>query len=163
MKPPLWAPWRLSYILSDKPSGCIFCDFPQKGPDPETLVLHVEEHAFVILNRYPYINGHLMVVPRAHVGHLADLAPEVHAATTELLRVTAGILREAYGPEGMNIGMNLGRVGGAGIDEHVHYHILPRWNGDTNFMSVLGDTRVIGQGLAETWADLRPYFARLSS
>ena len=157
----LYAPWRMAYILGDKPQGCIFCEYPARGVSPETLVLHVAEHAFVVLNRYPYINGHVMVIPRAHVSHVADLEPAAHAATAQLLQATAGILRTVLRPDGMNLGMNVGHAAGAGIDSHVHYHIVPRWVGDSNFVDVVGGTRVLNEGLDATFAKLAPHFAHL--
>ena len=161
MRPTIWAPWRIDYILSDKPDGCIFCEFPDHGPGLQNYVLHVQERAFVVLNRYPYTNGHLMVVPRAHVSRLGDLDAETMKDTALLLQETERIVREAIGPEGVNIGLNQGRAAGAGIDAHLHWHLVPRWIGDGNYVAVVGETRVINQSLEDAWRLLRPHFERL--
>jgi ATP adenylyltransferase len=158
----LWAPWRMAYILSgdEKSEECIFCAFPARGKDRwrEHLILTVEEHALVMMNKFPYNNGHLMVIPRAHVADPAELSVEANAATSELLRRTTTLLRGALGAHGFNLGMNLGRVAGAGIDQHCHWHIVPRWNGDTNFMPVVGDVKVLSEHLLGTYDRLRPLF-----
>jgi ATP adenylyltransferase len=157
MTQPLWAPWRLEYIQqADAQSGCVFCDEAAGAIDPVTsLLVHRGDEAIVILNKYPYSSGHLMVAPQRHVGELADLsdaeALEIHrqgAAAVETLRA-------AYGPDGFNLGWNLGRVAGAGIADHVHMHVVPRWSGDTNFMPVLADVKVIPEHLLETRDRLR--------
>ncbi|MFZ9887838.1 MAG: HIT family protein [Myxococcota bacterium] len=175
----MYAPWRLAFIKGQEtetlpsPTGCIFCDYPipfgatlDDGPPPKglsntrrdrdraRLIVTSREHAFVILNKYPYGNGHVMVVPRTHTHRLEDLSPSAFAAVHELLHETVAAVRAAYEPHGMNIGMNMGRAAGAGIDEHVHYHVVPRWNGDVNFMPVLADTKVINEGLNDTWTRL---------
>jgi ATP adenylyltransferase len=156
----LWAPWRAAFIHGPKPAGCIFCDFPAQGEanDRANLIVHRSAHAFAILNRYPYNSGHLMVVPRQHGAELEALPPEafedLHA---ELLRAVRAV-RAAYEPEGLNLGMNLGRVAGAGIADHLHYHIVPRWGGDTNFMPVAADTRVMIELLDASWLRLREAF-----
>lgn len=148
----IWAPWRVGYILGDTPppgaTGCIFCDKPGAGDDEAHLVVARAKHCFVLLNLYPYNNGHLMVAPYRHVARLEDLPDEEIA---ELMQVAARIepvLRATMNPDGFNIGMNVGRVAGAGIDAHLHLHIVPRWGGDTNFMPVLGDTKIIPQSLS---------------
>lgn len=162
MERPLWAPWRMAYIQAGKQPGCIFCDFPaQEGEeaDRRNLVVHRSPQAFTILNRFPYNSGHLMVVPRAHVQTLEELEPEPFAdLQRELVRALAA-MRRAYRPEGVNLGMNLGRAGGAGIEEHLHWHLVPRWAGDTNFMPVIGDVRVVPEALDESWLRLRAAFA----
>jgi len=127
-------------------------------PQSDSLVVHVADLAFVVLNKFPYNNGHLMVIPRAHVQDPAELTVEQHAATGELLRRTTTILKQALAAQGFNLGMNLGRVAGAGIDQHCHWHIVPRWNGDTNFMPVVGDVKVLSEHLAGTYDRLLPYF-----
>jgi ATP adenylyltransferase len=142
---PLWAPWRLEYVQhADELDRCIFCE-----PEPE-LLLHQSEHASVLLNRFPYASGHLLVAPRRHVGDLAalsdDEALEIHALSVQGMEA----LRAVYAPHGFNLGWNLGRVAGAGIEDHVHLHVVPRWNGDTSFMPVLGDVKVIPDALAAT-------------
>lgn len=133
--------------------GCIFCDLPAAGPprQRENLIFSCGERAFIIMNRYPYNNAHLMVVPRMHVSDPSLLPPATYHLLTELLRRTTSALREAASPHGINLGMNLGRTAGAGIHEHCHYHLVPRWDGDTNFMPVVGGAKVISEGLMETY------------
>ena len=161
MERPLWAPWRMEFIDAPKPDGCIFCDFPaQIGEDADrgNLIAHRSARSFTILNRFPYNSGHLMVVPRAHVSALEDLSGEDLAdLQAELLRAVQ-VIRAVYRPEGMNVGMNLGRVAGAGIADHLHWHIVPRWGGDTNFMPVLADTKVMVEHLDGAWEKLRRGF-----
>jgi ATP adenylyltransferase len=161
----LWAPWRAAYVLgeTEAAAGCIFCVKPARGPDhfAEELILHATPEASVMMNAFPYNNGHVLVAPRAHVARVADLAPAMHDALFRLVTATAGVLERALSTEGMNIGINVGRVAGAGITDHAHVHLVPRWNGDTNFMPVLGEAKVIAQHLAATYAALRPYFVDL--
>lgn len=161
MEKPLWAPWRMEYILSKKPKECIFCEFPAapEADDRKNLVVHRSAHAFTCLNRYPYNSGHVMVIPRGHVDDLAALSPEEYADLGEELRRVIAVLEATYAPEGMNVGMNLGRAGGAGIDEHLHWHVVPRWVGDNNFMPVLADQRVVVEALDAAWDRLRAGFA----
>jgi ATP adenylyltransferase len=156
----LWAPWRLEFIHAPKPEGCIFCRFPAEpeANDRRNLIVHRGARSFAVLNRYPYNSGHLMVIPYAHVADLDALAPEELHDLHEELRLAARVLRAVYQPEGLNIGMNLGRVAGAGIADHLHYHLVPRWNGDTNFMPVLADTRVLVEHLDGAWQRLRAGF-----
>ena len=156
----LWAPWRLAFIEKGPQEGCIFCRFPEEGPaaDRKNLIVHRAPRAFAILNRYPYNSGHLMVVPRAHVARFEALSPEDFHALHEELRLAEGVLRAVYRPDGMNVGMNLGRVAGAGIADHLHYHLVPRWAGDTNFMPVLADTRVMVEHLDATYERVRRGF-----
>jgi len=157
----LWAPWRLAFIEGgEKPAGCIFCLFPAENRDRERLILGRSAHAFVILNKFPYNNGHLMVVPRAHVSSLDALSDDAFDDLQRTLRTSIAVLRDAYGPDAMNVGMNLGRAAGAGIADHLHWHAVPRWAGDVNFMPVLAETRVIPEHLDATWAKLRPAFDR---
>jgi ATP adenylyltransferase len=160
---PLWAPWRIEYILSEKPKGCIFCDFPAapEEDDRKNLVVHRSAHSFTCLNRYPYNSGHVMVIPRAHVQELGALSAEAFADLGEELRRAVAALGAAYKPQGMNVGMNLGRPAGAGIEEHLHWHVVPRWVGDNNFMPVLADQRVVVEALDAAWERLRPAFAAL--
>jgi ATP adenylyltransferase len=146
----LWAPWRLEYIArADELPGCVFCR-AAAGDDEEMLVVHRGREAFVLLNRFPYASGHLMVAPFRHVGDLGDLsdgeAVEVHRLAAQGL----GALSATYAPEGYNLGWNLGRIAGAGIVDHVHEHVVPRWAGDTNFMPVLADVKVLPEHLVET-------------
>ncbi len=154
----LWAPWRIEYILQPKPGGCIFCDKPKEKNDRDNLILYRGKTCFVIMNFYPYNNGHLMVVPYRHIPELAALTEDEQAEMMKLLTDSSEILKKVLNAEGLNIGMNLGRIAGAGIDDHIHFHIVPRWNGDTNFMPVTGNTRVISQGLYESWDLLYPMF-----
>ncbi len=158
----LWAPWRASYIRKGekKSEGCIFCEFPQKGPASykEHFILYSSEKAFVIFNLYPYNAGHLMVIPRRHVSDLSELPKEEYQALCELLQKTVAILKQELLPEGMNLGMNLGKAAGAGIADHCHFHVVPRWNGDTNFMPVVAETKVIGKSLGELYQKLLPAF-----
>ena len=155
----LWAPWRMELIArGEQPAGCIFCDLPRSCDDRKSLVLGRTERTFAILNRFPYNNGHLMVVPRTHAAELLALSPEENAELAEMLRVAVRLVGQAYGPQGYNLGMNLGRMAGAGIADHLHWHVVPRWNGDTNFMPVLGDTKVMIEHLYESWERLRPLF-----
>lgn len=154
----LWAPWRMEYILQEKPVGCIFCDKPREARDCENLILHRGAACFVIMNFYPYNNGHLMVVPYRHTADLAGLSADEQREMMHLLGRCTEVLGAQMHPQGFNIGMNLGRVAGAGIDEHLHFHIVPRWNGDTNFMPVTGHTKVLSQGLQESWEALHGLF-----
>jgi len=164
----LWAPWRMAYILSAQgeqgPQECIFCRFPEDGAERhvEHQILCCTPHAFVIMNRFPYNSGHIMVVPRAHAADLMQLSEDAYQATCQLLRRSLDILLRELGAHGANLGMNIGRVAGAGIDQHAHFHIVPRWNGDTNFMPVVGDTKVLSEHLLGTYEKLRPAFASLN-
>jgi ATP adenylyltransferase len=160
MERPIWAPWRMEFIAGEKPAGCIFCDFPASPPsdDRKHLIVHRAEHAFVILNRFPYTSGHLMVVPRRHGADLDALPPVEWAGLQELLRKAAAVLRATYRPDGLNVGMNLGRAGGAGIVDHLHWHLVPRWLGDNNFMPVLADIRVMVDHLDSSWEKVRAGF-----
>ena len=156
----LWAPWRMNYILGPKPDTCIFCLPPaEDGEDEERLVLRRGRHAFVIMNKFPYNNGHLMVVPYGHTCDITSLAPEVSLECMELIQLCAKALKRFASPDGINLGMNLGRAAGAGVDEHMHWHVVPRWNGDASFIAVTAETRVVPQYLAEVYAALRPLFA----
>lgn len=161
----LFAPWRMAYILSGEElsTECIFCRFPAEGRERyrEHLILCVQPHAFVIMNRYPYNNGHLLIVPHPHAADPADLPPETYDATARLVRDATSALRRAFDPQGFNIGQNLGRVAGAGIDQHCHWHIVPRWNGDTSFMPILSETKVVSEHLEATYERLLPEFAAL--
>jgi ATP adenylyltransferase len=152
----LWTPWRYQYVTKGElPSGCVFCAAAGGGDDRANLIVHRASHNFIILNRFPYTNGHVMVVPFQHVSTLEDLAEEALLEMMRLARECEKHLRATYRPDGLNIGMNLGRSAGAGIAGHVHMHILPRWAGDTNFMTVTGETRVLPEDLAATWEKLK--------
>jgi ATP adenylyltransferase len=148
----------MEYILGPKAGACVFCAYAVGEPRRADGVLVVQPHAFVCLNKYPFASGHLLVVPRRHAGDLAELGDEEYAGTMALLRDTVAALGRALRPEGYNVGFNLGKVAGAGIAEHLHAHVVPRWGGDTNFMPVLADTRVMPEHLDATWARLRPFF-----
>jgi ATP adenylyltransferase len=157
----LWSPWRMEYIRSavaEEPEGCFFCEALAKDDDEGTLILARGELAFVILNAYPYNPGHLMVATNRHVGELEELTPGELADSGALQQRSLRALRESSNPDGFNVGMNLGRVAGAGIPGHLHWHVVPRWNGDTNFMPVVGETKVLPELLSETYARLKPLF-----
>ena len=158
----LWAPWRMAYILGDEPTeeGCILCNRAacrEEKKRREWGILRADEHGFIIQNRYPYNNGHLMVVPVRHVASPMDLADEEYHALGDLIRVSIRAIEKVMQPHGYNIGMNLGLTAGAGIHEHCHYHIVPRWNGDTSFISVLSDTKVISESLLASYDRLLPH------
>jgi len=154
----LWAPWRMEYILSNEEVGCFICDLTQAEPSEENLLLYRNEHAMVLMNKYPYNNGHILVAPVAHTADLTELTEPEYGQTMELFRFSLKALENLMAPEGFNAGLNLGKTGGAGLEEHVHFHIVPRWHGDTNFMPVIGDMRVIPEALIETYGYLRPLF-----
>ena len=158
----LWAPWRHAYVTSASGGtpGCIFCDTSEPGRDE--LILVRGRVSFVILNLYPYNTGHLMVVPNRHVATLASTTAEEQAELMRLTRHAEMALTEAYQLHGLNIGVNLGRPAGAGVLDHLHVHLVPRWNGDTSFMTVLGNVRVLPEELSETGKRLRPIFERLA-
>lgn len=156
----LWAPWRMAYILEEKQEGCIFCKKPMEKKDKKNLILHQSDHAFVIMNKFPYNNGHLMVVPKRHCIDLDQLGEKEFQDLSHLLRASTQVLRRCLHPHGFNIGMNVGRVGGAG-EEHIHFHIVPRWAGDTNFMPVLGETKIIPEYLEKTYEKLHSAFLDL--
>ncbi len=160
MEKPLWAPWRMEFIRAEKPKGCIFCEFPAAPPsqDRANLVVHRSTHAFTCLNRYPYNSGHLMVIPRSHVSDLGALAAEAHADLQDELRRAVAVVKRVYAPDGMNVGMNLGRAAGAGIADHLHWHVVPRWVGDNNFMPVIADQRVVPEALDDAWVKLHAGF-----
>lgn len=151
----LWTPWRMKYILSEKGAGCLFCEVIADNKDFENLVLYRGKKAFIMLNAYPYNNGHVMVAPNAHVKDLDQLDTET--LTELMLLVTKSIraLKKSMNPEGFNVGVNMGAVAGAGIEEHVHIHVVPRWCGDTNFMPVLAGTRLIPEELHDTYRKLQ--------
>lgn len=158
----LFTPWRMEYILSAKQPGCIFCDMLEAGDDRELLVLHRGQRAFLVLNRYPYNNGHFMAVPYRHVDTLEDLSPEEMTEIMMLAALGMRALRRVSCPDGFNLGVNVGAVAGAGVKDHLHLHVVPRWGGDTNYMSVLAATRVIPQALAETYDQLEAAVAALA-
>jgi ATP adenylyltransferase len=148
---PLWAPWRIEYITGPKGDGCVFCAAAQTDAEESSLVVERGQRCFTMLNAFPYAPGHLMVVPRSHVDGLADLTDDEALELMQLARRAIVVLEEVMTPGGFNVGMNIGAVAGAGISDHVHLHVVPRWQGDTNFMPVLADTRTIPQALEATW------------
>ena len=162
--PVLWAPWRMAYIAGPKDSGCFFCSVPDH-PDQwiDGLVLDATPTVLVMMNRFPYANGHVMVAPRTHTGDLQNLSAEQFVAVMETVRRSARILETVFKPDGMNIGINLGRAAGAGVADHLHWHLVPRWLGDTNFMPMIGEVRVIPEHLTATYERLRPHFAAARS
>ncbi|MBO9369346.1 MAG: HIT domain-containing protein [Chloroflexi bacterium] len=152
----LWSPWRMSYIENhSKEEGCVFCRLQAMEDSPENLIVFRGQRAYVILNRYPYTSGHLMVVPYVHVSTLEDLDAPTRAEMMELTTQSMRVLRRVYRPHAFNIGANIGEAAGAGVKEHVHIHIVPRWVGDTNFMSTLGETRVLPEALEDTFRKVR--------
>jgi ATP adenylyltransferase len=142
----------------EAPSGCIFCDLPLERDDRKNLILGRTGRTFAMLNKYPYNNGHLMVIPRMHASDVHALPDADYQELSDMLRVALRLVGRAYAPQGANLGMNLGRVAGAGIADHLHWHVVPRWGGDTNFMPVLADTKVMVEHLNATWDRLRPLF-----
>lgn len=159
----LWSPWRLEYVTSSKPeTGCIFCE-AHRPPHPDSLIVYEGTSAYVILNLYPYNNGHLMVVPYRHVPSLSALSAEELREIALLLQRSELALTEAYQPHGINVGINLGEPAGAGVLDHLHVHVVPRWNGDTNFMTVIGEMRVLPEDLGASAKRLRPIFAKLTA
>lgn len=159
----LWSPWRLEYVTSNKAdTGCVFCDV-SRPPSPDSLIVYERKTCYVILNLYPYNNGHLLIVPYRHTPSLASLTTEELHETAELMQLCERALLEAYQPHGINVGVNLGKPAGAGVLEHVHVHVVPRWNGDTNFMTVVGETRVLPEELGQSAARLKPLFHKLGN
>ena len=155
------APWRINYILGPKPDGCVFCLPEQTDTDEQRFVLHRAEHCFVIMNIYPYSNGHLMVTPYRHVSNITELEPAELHEIMDYVQKSAFVLRQAFNPQGINIGINVGEAAGAGIREHLHVHLVPRWNGDHSFMAVMAETNVIPEHLRSTYGRLKPLFNNL--
>ena len=155
----MWAPWRIEYILGEKPGGCVLCDMPGMDADDRNFIVHRGAACYVIMNLYPYNSGHLMVVPLRHLSEYEDLTADERAESAELTARAVRALKKAMKPDGFNIGANLGKAAGAGIDEHLHVHIVPRWSGDVNFMTAVGGMRVIPQCLEETYRTLKEAFA----
>jgi len=154
----IWAPWRIQYILEEKPGGCILCDKPKEDKDVQNYILYRGGKNFIMMNSYPYNPGHLLVAPYRHTANLEELTEEERNEHFELISRSIRVLREAFQPGGFNIGANIGKVAGAGIDDHFHSHIVPRWQGDTNFIPVLSDIRVVPQALADTYKTLEGKF-----
>ena len=158
----LWSPWRSEYVTgAGGDGGCIFCDALARGDDVEARILYRGPRTFVILNAFPYNTGHLMIAPQRHAGELHELDGEERPELMEIASRSVQIVRDAMEPHGFNLGMNLGEVAGAGVPGHLHLHVVPRWGGDTNFMPVVGQTKVLPEMLAETDAKLRPHFSNL--
>ena len=157
----IWAPWRLPYVKDaskDTDEGCIFCTKPGEDDDEANLIVHRGDRCFVILNKFPYTNGHLMVAPFEHLPSLPELDADTVAELMALAQRAMIVLDEAYGPQGYNAGLNQGRIAGAGFEGHIHLHVVPRWAGDTNYMPVIADTRVMPQSLEDSYAALRGQF-----
>lgn len=159
----LWAPWRMAYIDQDAgEAGCIFCNRTRLQERREALVLARTAHAIVMLNKYPYNNGHLLLAPHRHERHLSALSSAEYVDINEALRRSIDIVHEVLKPSGINLGMNLGKCAGAGVEDHLHWHLVPRWEGDTNFMPVIGETRVMPQHLLASYDRLAPHFDNFS-
>jgi ATP adenylyltransferase len=157
----IWAPWRLPYVkdaAKDAEEECIFCAKPREDDDEANLIVHRGDRSFVILNKFPYTNGHLMVAPYEHLATLPEVSAETLAELMELTQRGIRALERAYAPHGFNVGCNQGRIAGAGFEHHIHMHVVPRWGGDNNFMPVLADTRVLPQALEESYEALRASF-----
>ena len=154
----VWTPWRYAYISNAaKISGCVFCELPKKS-DEEAFIVHRAKHCFIILNAFPYTSGHVMIVPLAHLDRLERLPQDAAHEMMDLAQKMETVLRSTYKPDGVNLGMNIGEAAGAGIAGHVHMHVLPRWVADSNFMTVVGETRVLPEDLKTTWARLKEGF-----
>ena len=161
---PLWAPWRMEFIEGAKPDGCIFCAFPKEAgeaADRRNLIVARTACSFAILNRFPYNSGHLMVIPLRHTNDFPALTMQEAADLWRLLQIAVTALTQAYHPDGFNVGMNLGRSAGAGIVDHLHFHVVPRWVGDTNFMPLLAETKVLVEHLQQSYDKLRAQFSQL--
>ena len=158
----LFSPWRSVYIdafkASKQPRGCLFCRMVREKNDESHLIVFRGKHNFVVMNLYPYNNGHLMIVPFRHTGNLEKVPASELREALELVKRSIAALKKTSAPHGYNVGLNIGRVAGAGIESHIHFHVVPRWNGDTNFMPVLGETKIISEDLRATWAKLRKHF-----
>jgi ATP adenylyltransferase len=159
----LFAPWRYEYLVSDKKNGCIFCDAAASRDDDGSLVVHRGRRVFVLLNRYPYTNGHVMVAPYAHTAWLSDSDGATLSELIETVARAQKILVSHYRTDGLNVGINFGSAAGAGVADHYHVHVVPRWAGDTNFMTVAGDVRVVPETLSDTRSRLAPLFAETAA
>lgn len=157
----MWSPWRMDYIMNQGSSaGCVFCNAAKQTADAQNLVVARGKTAFVILNRYPYTSGHVMAVPYCHAPSIEDLPADVRAEVMELANQMVKVLRAIYHPQGFNLGINMGEAAGAGIADHVHFHVVPRWFGDTNFMSAVGNTRVLPESLEDSYQRICQEWAR---
>lgn len=159
----LWAPWRMAYVdQNSKEAGCIFCNNLQESDPRDALVLATTPHSMAMLNKYPYNNGHLLLAPKRHEKNLSGLSAEEFNDLNDALRRSVDIVRQVLNPGGINLGMNLGKCAGAGVEDHLHWHVVPRWEGDTNFMPVVAETRVMPQHLLDSYDRLQPHFRYLS-
>ena len=155
----LWAPWRMEYVSSDNNKGeCIFCTGDDRSQDERRFILFIGNCSIVLMNRFPYINGHLLIAPLRHVSTLNALSPEEKLDLITMVEKSIGVLKEVMNPEGFNVGLNLGKIAGAGLEDHIHFHVVPRWNGDTNYMTVFGEVRVIPEHIQATYRKLLPFF-----
>jgi ATP adenylyltransferase len=155
----LWAPWRMEYINSDnKEEGCIFCPGNDRSQDERRLILYVGEFSIVLMNKFPYINGHLLIAPLRHVNNLDALSADEKLDLINMVERSVSVLKETINPEGFNIGLNLGKIAGAGVEDHIHFHVVPRWSGDTNYMTIFGEVRVIPEHIQKTYNILSPFF-----
>ena len=155
----LWAPWRMEYVSSDNNKGeCIFCTGDDRSQDERRFILFIGNRSIVLMNRFPYINGHLLIAPLRHVSTLNALSPEEKLDLITMVEKSIGVLKEVMNPEGFNVGLNLGKIAGAGLEDHIHFHVVPRWNGDTNYMTVFGEVRVIPEHIQATYRKLLPFF-----
>lgn len=156
----LYAPWRYDYILKQKTKGCILCEKYKANADDEQLIVKRGKLAYILMNLYPYNNGHLMIAPYRHVANLVDLTQDELVEIIKLVQLSEKVLRKVYQPDGFNVGINIGKAAGAGIDSHLHAHIVPRWNGDTNFLATFAETKVIPENIEEAYKKLKHAFER---
>ncbi|MDQ7032641.1 MAG: HIT domain-containing protein [Desulfonauticus sp.] len=157
----LWAPWRIEYILGPKPDECVFCIPKHHEEDEKRLILYRAKYCFVIMNKFPYMSGHIMVTPYRHVSCITELSQEEHEEIMSYLKTCTQILKKALNPKGLNIGLNIGEAAGAGIKEHLHFHLVPRWIGDHSFMAVCSETMVLPEHLQKTYNKLKAYFNQI--
>ena len=156
----LWTPWRYAYVTAgEKNTGCIFCDLPKLGNDAKARIVHRGQRCYIVLNTFPYTPGHVMVVPFAHLDELQKLPHDAAHEMMDLSQTMERVLRQLYKPDGVNLGMNIGKAAGAGVAGHIHMHVLPRWHGDVSFMTTVAETRMLPEDLAETYAKLKPLLA----
>ena len=159
----LWAPWRMEYVSSDDSKGeCIFCPGEDRSRDEERLILFIDKWSIVLMNRFPYINGHLLIAPLKHVSTFEELLTEEKLDLMTMLEKSIDILKKVMNPGGFNVGLNMGKVAGAGVEDHIHFHVVPRWEGDTNYMSIFGEVRVIPEHIKDTYQKLLPFFKEIN-
>jgi len=154
----LWAPWRMEYVSSDTEGECIFCPGEDRSHDEQRLILYIGNLSIILMNKFPYINGHLLVAPLRHISALNALSAEEKLDLITHVEKSIGVLKAVFNPEGFNVGLNLGKAAGAGVEDHIHFHIVPRWGGDTNYMTVFGEVRVIPEHIQKTYQKLLPFF-----